>query len=151
MIASVLLVLVLCFSATGCIQKDTQPENTIEKLQNAINNFDLDTFLSCINSKWSNQIKGFCDSTIGERGPSVSSFIALIKTIAPVLPFASGGAIDAEDSPQVDFVILRTDVSGDTAIVDLSGLFTCGNYHKPFAAIVEMQLENDVWVISGIR
>lgn len=138
MIATVLLVLALCFSATGCIQKDTQPEDTIEKLQNAINNFDLDTFPICIDSKWSNQIEEICDSTIGKRGPSVNSFISLIKTIAPILPFASGGAIDAEDSPQVDFVILRTDVSGDTAIVDLYGLLTCGNYQKPFAAIVEM-------------
>lgn len=68
----------------------------------------------------------------------------------PILPFVSDGAINFEDFPQVKFVVLRTNISGDTANVDLSGLLTCGDYHRPFAAIVEMRLENDVWVVTGI-
>lgn len=68
----------------------------------------------------------------------------------PVFSFVSGGTIGSEDFPQVDFVILYTDIAGDAAVVDLSGLFTCGDNHKPFAVIVEMQLKNDMWVISGI-
>lgn len=149
-VAVVLLASVLCFSAPGCAQNNPRPEDTIKRLQNAISSFDLDSFLSCIDSKWSNQIEEICDFTVGEGGPSVGSFIALIKVIVPILPFASGGAVNSEDFPQVDFAILRTDISGDTAIIDLSGLLTCGDYHEPFAATVEMQLENDMWVISGI-
>ena len=149
--AVVLLALVFCSSVSGCVQNHPRPEDTIKKLQIAINNFDLDSFLSCVDSKWSKQIEAICDFTVGEGGLSVDSFITLIKTTMPILPFASGGAIKPEDFPQVDFVILRTDISGDTAIVDLAGLLTSGDYHKPFAATVEMQLENDVWVISGIR
>lgn len=149
--AAVLLALLLCFSASGCVENNPRPEDTIKKLQTAINGFDLDSFLSCVDSKWSKQIEAICDFTVGEGGLSVDSFITLIKTMVPILPFGSGGAINPEDFPQVDFVILRTDISGDTAIVDLAGILTCGDYHNPFTATVEMQLENDVWVISGIR
>lgn len=147
----VLIVSVLCFSVTKFVQNNPRPENTIIKLQSAINNCDLDAFLNCIDSKWSNQIESICDFTVRERKSSVSSFIALIKTIMPILPFSSVGTIDPEDFPQVDFVILRTDIAGDAAVVDLSGLLTCGDYHKPFATTVEMRLRNNMWIISGIR
>lgn len=109
------------------------------------------TLFCCIDSKWSSQIETICDFTMGEGGPSVSSFMSRIKAAVPILPFASGGAIDPKDFPQVDFTILRTEISGDTAIIVLSGLFTCGDCHKLFAATVEMRLENDVWVIFDIR
>lgn len=150
-IAAILLASVLCSSTIGCVQNNRRPENTINKLQDAINNLDLDVFLDCIDSKWSNQVKAICDFTAVEGGPSVGSLISFVKVVVPVLPFMSGGTIYSEDFPQVNFVILHTDISGDTAIVGLSGLLTCGECHKPFAATVEMQLENDVWVISGIR
>ena len=150
-IAVVFLFFVLCSSVAGCVQNNPRPENTINKLQDAINSFDVDAFLSCIDSKWSNQVEAICDFTVGEGGLSVGSFISLIKAIMPIFPFVSGDAINPENLPQVDFIILRTDISGDTAIIDLSGLLTCGDYHKPFATTVEMQLENDAWVISGIR
>lgn len=78
-IITVLLALMLCFSATGCAQNDPRPEDTIRKLQNAINNFDLDAFLGCIDSKRSNQIVAICDFTVRDGGPSVSSFIAFIS------------------------------------------------------------------------
>lgn len=68
----------------------------------------------------------------------------------PILPFSSVGTIDPEDFPQVDFVILCTDIAGDTAVVDLSGLLTYGNHHKSFATTVEMRLRNNIWTISGI-
>lgn len=147
----VLFACVLYFSGTGCVQNNPRPEDTIYKLQDAVNSFDLDAFLSCIDSRRSDQIKAILDLTVGEGGSSVGSLIELTKVIVPILSFVSGGKINIEDLPQVDFVILRTDIFGDMAIVDLSGLLTCGEYHKPFAVTVEMQLENDVWVISGIR
>ena len=150
-IAVVFLASVRCSSVTGCVQNNPRPENTIEEFQNAINNFDLDASFGCIDSKWSSQIEAICDFTVGEGEPSVSSFMSLINAAVPILPFASGGAIDPKDFPQVDFTILRTEISGDTASIVLSGLFTCGDCHKPFAATVEMQLKNGVWVIFGIR
>lgn len=59
-----LIVSVLYFFVTEYVQNNPRPENTIVKLQSAINNCDLDTFLSCIDSKWSNQVESIYDFTV---------------------------------------------------------------------------------------
>lgn len=37
------------------------------------------------------------------------------------------------------------------AVLALSGILVWGEYTKPFAATVDMVLQNEVWVVSGIR
>lgn len=149
-IVVLLIACVLCSLVAGCTAQKPQPEDTIKVLQESINHFDVDRFLTCIDSAWANRIESFLSLTMSEDGMSVESFIDLIKKVMPVLPFVSKGAISSDDLPQVAFTVLKTDISGDTATVVLSGIMTWGAHTKPFAATVDMKIENESWVICGI-
>lgn len=145
-----LIVSVLCSLFSGCAERTPQPEDTINLLQDAVNGFDVDGLLRCVDSKWAGRIETLLSLTAGEDGISVGTYITLVKTVMPVLPLATDGAIDPDDFPEVAFTVLKTDISGDTAAVALSGILTWGAYTKPFAATVAMKLENDMWVVCGI-
>ena len=145
-----LIAAVMCSLFAGCAEKNPQPEDTISLLQVAINKFDVDGFLQCIDSEWATQVESLLALTVGEDGISVGSFITLVKTVMPILPFVTDGAINPDDLPEVEFTVLKTDISDKTAIVALSGILTWGEYTKPFAATVDMKLENDVWVVCGV-
>lgn len=149
--ALLLIAAVLCYLFAGCYEKKPQPEDTISLLQNAINKFDVDGLLQCIDSEWVSQIETYLALRVGENGISVESFIALVKTVMPILPFASDGVVNSDDLPEVEFTVLKTEISGNTATVALSGILTWGEYTKPFAATVDMKLENDIWVVCGVR
>lgn len=150
MAALFLIAAVLCSLFAGCAEKKPQPEDTISLLQDAINKFDVDGLLQCIDSEWASQIESLLALTAGEDGISVGAFITLVKTVMPILPFVSDGAINPDDFPEVEFTVLKTDISDDTATVALSGILTWGEYTKPFAATVDMKLENDAWVVCGV-
>lgn len=149
-VALFLIAAVLCSLLAGCTEKKPKPEDTISQLQDAINKFDVDGLLQCIDSEWASQIEPILSLTIGENGISVGSFITLVKTVMPILPFVSDRAINPDDLPEVVFNVLMTDISDNTATVALSGILTWGEYTKPFAATVDMKLENDVWVVCGV-
>ena len=140
----------LCSLLGGCGEKKPQPEDTIFALQEAINNFDVDGLLMCIDSEWAIRVEKLLSLSVGKEGLSVENFITLVKKVMPILPFVSKGAVEADDLPQVEFTILSTDITIDTATVALSGLMTWGEYTKPFAATVEMKIENNMWVVCGI-
>ena len=60
---------------------------------------------------------------------------------------SAGNALERELS---DVLFIKTDISDDAATVALSGVLTWGEYTKPFAATLDMKLENDVWVVCGV-
>lgn len=146
-----LAVAMLCFLFVRCTDNKPQPEDTIFLLQDAINDFDVEGILKCIDSEWADQVESLLSLTVGEDGISVGDFITLVKTIIPILPFVSDGTINPDDLPEVEFSVLKTDISDSTTTVALSGILTWGEYTKPFAATVDMKLENDVWVLCGVR
>lgn len=146
-----LLVAVVCSLFSGCSDKAPKPEDTIQALQKSINSFDVDGILACIDSEWASQVEKVLAFSVGEKGMSVGSYITLLKTIMPVLPFVTDGAIDPDKLPEVEFTVLKTDISDETAVVALSGILVWGEYTKPFAATVDMEIQNEVWVVCGIR
>lgn len=146
-----LLLAVVCSLFSGCSDKAPKPEDTIQALQKSINSFDVDGILACIDSEWASQVEKVLSFTIGDKGMSLGSYITLLKTVMPVLPFVTDGAIDPDKLPEVEFTVLKTDISNETAVVALSGILVWGEYTKPFAATVDMVLQNEVWVVSGIR
>lgn len=149
---SIILLIAIVFSVlSGCSEKGPKPEDTTQKLQEAINSFDVEGILSCIDSEWASQVEKVLLFSIGEKGMSVGSYITLLKTIMPVLPFMTDGAIDPDNFPQVEFTILKTDISEESAVVALSGILVWKEYTKPFAATIDMELQNETWVICGIR
>ena len=150
-VALFLITAVMCSLLVGCTEKEPKPEDTISQLQDAINKFDVDGLLQCIDGEWASQIESLLALTVGEHGISVGSFITMVKTVMPILPFASDGAINPDDLPEVEFTVLKTELSNNTATVALSGILTWGEYTKPFAATVDMKLENNVWVVCGVR
>lgn len=145
-----LIAAVLCSILAGCAPKKPQPEDTISLLQDAINKFDVDGLLQCIDGEWATKIESLLALTVGKDRISVGSFITLVKTVMPILPFVSDGAINPNDLPEVEFTVLKTDIFDNTATVALSGILTWGEYTKPFAATVDMKLENNVWVVCGV-
>lgn len=150
-IALLLVATVLCSLFAGCTEKDPQPEDAIFLLQDAINKFDVDGLLKCIDSERTGQIESLLLLTGGEDGISAGSFVTLVKTVLPILPFVSDGVVNSDDLPEVEFTVLKTEISSNTATVALSGILTWGEYTKPFAATVDMKLENDAWVVCGVR
>lgn len=149
-VAGILLIALCCTVLPSCTDKQPDPKDTIVVLQNAVNNFDIAALLSCIDSQWAGQIESLLNMTVGENGPTVNSFITLVKSIIPVLPYVTDGAIDAETLPDVAFTVLEEKINENEATLALSGLLTWGEYSKPFAATVNMKLENEIWVICGV-
>lgn len=145
-----LIAAVLCSLFGGCAEKKPHPEDTISLLQNAINKCDVDGLLQCIDSEWASQVESLLELTLGEDRMSVGSFITLVKTVMPILPFVSDGAINPDDLPEVEFAVLKADISDNTATVVLSGILTWGEYAKPFGATVDMKLENNAWVMCSV-
>lgn len=146
-----LLITVCCVALAIFVNKPPDPQNTIDAFQNAVNDFDIDAFLGCIDSQWANQIESLLNTSIGVDGLTANSFITLVKTVMPVLPYVTDGGIDADDFPKISLVIQEETISDDEAEVVLSGVITWGKYHKPFGATVNMKIENKNWVICGIR
>lgn len=146
-----LLVAVVCSLFFGCSNKASKPEDTIQALQKSINSFDVDGMLVCMDSKWASRVEKVLLFSVGEKGMSVDSYITLLETIMPVLPFVTDGAIDPDKLPEVEFTVLKTDIPNETAVVALSGILVWGEYTKPFAVTVDMELQNEVWVVCGIR
>ncbi|MBQ1931760.1 MAG: hypothetical protein II347_06390 [Lachnospiraceae bacterium] len=109
----------LCSLLGGCGEKKPQPEDTIFALQEAINNLDVDGLLMCIDSEWAIRVEKLLSLSVGKEGLSVENFITLVKKVMPILPFVSKGAVDADDLPQVEFTILSTDITIDTATVSI--------------------------------
>lgn len=143
-----LLVAYICLMTAGCSDKQPSPEDTIFALQDAINNFDADTLLNCIHSKWANQIRlllGFLNEDANYP------FLAIAKAVVPALPLLTDGAIPTDSTPNVVFTILQTEIEGDEATVSLSGTLTWGEYEETFPSTVTLQIEEDIWVITGIR
>lgn len=145
-----LIAAILCSLFSGCAEQKSQPADTISLLQDAINKSDIDGLLQCVDSEWASQIESILSLTVGEDGIPVGAFITLAKTVMPILPFVSDGAINPKNSPKVEFTVLKTDIFDHTATVVLSGILIWGEYTKPFAATVDMKLENDVWVVCGV-
>lgn len=138
-----LLVAVVCSLFSGCSDKAPKPEDTIQALQKSINSFDVDGILTCIDSEWASQVEKVLSFSVGEKGMSVGSYITL-KTIMPVLPFVTDGAIDPDKLLEVEFTVLKTDISNETAVVAPSGILVWGEHIKPSAATVDMELQNEV-------
>ena len=149
-VAVILLIAVCCTVLPSCANKQPDPKDTIVAFQNAVNNYDIAALLGCIDSQWVGQIETLLNMTIGEKGIMVDSFIRLAKLIMPVLPYVTDGAIDAETLPKVAFTVLEEKINENEATLALSGLLTWGEYSKPFAATVNMKLENEIWVIYGV-
>ena len=145
-----LIAAMICSLLTGCAEKKPQPEDTISRIQDAINKFDVDGIQRCIDSEWAGRIEVLLAFTPGEEGRSIGTFIKLVRKIMPMIPFLSDGAIDSNDMPQVAFSVLKTEMSGSNATVVLSGTLTFGEHTKTFSATVEMKLENDTWVVCGV-
>ena len=150
-VALFLIVICICSLFSGCADKSPQPEDTILSLQKAINSFDVDGILACIDDEWAEQVEKVLDFTVGEKGLPIESYISLLKTIMPVLPFVTDGKIDPDKLPEVEFTVLKTDISDETAVAALSGILVWGDYTKPFAATVDMEIQNEIWVICGVR
>lgn len=145
------LVAVVCSPLSGCSNKAPKPEDTIQALQKSINSFDMDGILACIDSEWASQVEKVLLFSVGEKGVSVGSYITLLRTIMPVLPYVTDGAIDSDKLPEVEFTVLKTDISDETAVVALAGILVWEEHTKPFAATIDMELQNEVWVVCGIR
>lgn len=146
-VAVILLIAVCCTVLPSCANKQPDPKDTIVVLQNAVNNYDIAALFSCIDSQWAGQIESLLNMTVGENGPTVNSFITLVKSIIPVLPYVTDGAIDSATLPEVAFTVLEEKINENEATLALSGLLIWGEYSKPFAATVNMKLENEIWVI----
>ena len=146
-----LLAAVVCSLFVGCSDKSPKPEDTIEMLEKSINNFDVDGIMACIDEDWASQVDKVLSFSVGEKGMSIGSYITLLKTLMPVLPFVTDGAIDPDKLPEVEFTILKTDITDETAVVALSGILVWGEFTKPFAATVDMELQNEAWVVCSIR
>ena len=82
---------------------------------------------------------------------SIASYITPLKTVMPALPFVTDGAIDPDKLPKVEFTILKTDIADESAVVDLSGVLIWGEFSKPFAATIDMEMQNETWVVCSIR
>lgn len=140
----------LCTFFVGCAQKAPQPADTIYQLQKSINKFDIDGILQCISQEWENQLEPVLSFTVGKNGISIKDFLTVVKTILPILPFIGDVSITANDFPNVEFTILKTAISGDNATVMLAGILSLSGYEGPFAATIEMKLEDGVWVVCGV-
>ena len=145
-----LIATVLCSLFACSTDNRPQPEDTIYTLEDAINSLDIDTLLKCIDSKWSSRIEAMLSFPIGEDGMSVRSFIAIVKTILPIIPFIRDDLISPEDIPMVKFTILNTDIHEDSATLALAGILIRDDHTIPFATNIEMKLENNMWVVCGI-
>ena len=111
----------------------------------------MDGILACIDSEWASQVEKVLLFSVGETGVSVGSYITILRTIMPVLPYVTDGAIDPDKLPEVEFTVLKTDISNETAVVALAGILVWEEHTKPFAATIDMELQNEVWVVCGIR
>ena len=118
-----LLAAVVCSLFAGCSDKSPKPEDTIEMLEKSINNFDVDGIMACIDEDWASQVDKVLSFSVGEKGMSIGSYITLLKT----------------------------DITDETAVVALSGILVWGEFTKPFAATVDMELQNETWVVCSIR
>lgn len=147
----ILLFSIVILILVGCADRGPSPEDTIFALQEAINHFDTEALLACINDDWAESACTVLEFTIGDTNISASSFFAVAKTIMPMLPLLTDGAINKDDIPSVSFTILQSDIEENEATIALSGLLTWGKITEPFAATVTLQLENDEWVIIGVR
>lgn len=146
-----LLAAVVCSLFAGCSNKLPKPEDTIVMLEKSINSFDIDGIISCIDEDWVAQVNQVLSFPVGEKGISIDSYITLLKTVMPVFPFVTDGAIDPDKLPEVEFTILKTDIVDEFAVVALSGILAWGEYTKPFVATVDMEFQNKKWVVCGIR
>lgn len=145
-----LLVAMVCTLLCGCAPNTPDPRETMMTFQTAFNSFDLEGMLNCIDSQWADQVNALLSYTVGENGIAVGTFTQGLKSMMPFLSIISGGSLRVEDLPKIDLTILKANVDGNTAAVMCSGIFSCGDLSEPFAATVEMKLENGNWVICGI-
>ena len=145
-----LLTAVMLAILSGCATKSNRPEDTITHLQDAINTFDTNKLLQYVDNAWDGRIEAILSCAICKEGASVGSILTMVKNIMPILPATSDGAVSLDDLPQVELTVLKTDIAEETAVVDVSGILIWGEYTKPFTATVEMELENDVWVVCGV-
>ena len=145
-----LLAALICSVFAGCAGKQPRPEDTISRLQEAINQFDVEGFLQCIESRRAQQLEALLSFAPGETGISAKSFFTMIKTMIPILPFVNKGALTSGDLPKVAFTVQKTEISGSSAAAALSGILTWGEYAKSFSVTVEMKLEDDAWVVCGV-
>ena len=149
-VAVIFLIAICCTILPSCADKQPDPKDTIIAFQNAVNSFDITALLNCIDSQWVGQMESLLNMTVGGNGITVNSFIMLAKSIMPVLPYVTDGAIDAQALPEVAFTVLEEKINENEAALAVSGLLTWGEYSKPFAATVNMKLENKIWVICGV-
>ncbi len=149
-ISLILLLGVLCSLLCGCFG-GPKPEQTVAKLEKALNQLDTKAFLDCLSSEWAQQVEFLLTLTVGSSEMDVSSFLNLAKLVMPALPYLSDGAIGKEDIPKLTLKVLDQQVHEDTAVVDVSGKLNWGEISEPFAMTFDMKLENDVWVICGIH
>lgn len=118
--------------------------------QTAFNSFDLEGMLNCIDSQWADQVNALLSYMVGENGIAAGTFTQGLKLMMPFLPIISGGSLRVEDLPKIDLTVLKVNIDGDTAAVMCAGIFFYGDLSEPFAATVEMKLENGNWVICGV-
>ncbi len=147
----ILICAILMLAFGGCSDKERLPEDTIFALQDAINHFDIEALLSCINDDWARSARTALEYTIGDTNISASSFFTVAKTIIPMLPLLTEGSINKDDIPSVSFTILQNNAEENEATIVLSGLLTWGKITEPFVATVTLQLENNEWVITGVH
>lgn len=149
--AMILVVALFSSLFSGCSKKSPSPGDTIDALENAINSVDGEAFLSCLDSTWAKQLAPILALSVGENGVSVEGFLSAVKSVLPILPFISKGTIQAKDLPKIELTVDQIEQNEENAEVSVSGVLSLAGFSKSFSVIVQMRIENDAWVICGLK
>lgn len=136
--------------AAGTPEPEPSPEDTVAALEQALNAADPEAVLECLSSDLVSRIQPMLALCVGDNGTSVSSLLGMLRQMMPMLPAISGGAFDADDLPRIALTAEQTEQDGDEAKVCVTGVLSCGDLSQSFSAELQMQLEEEIWVITGI-
>lgn len=150
MILTLALALTLFSGCSGKNAAGATPEDTVAALEEALNTADTEGVLACLSSDLSSRVQALLTLAGIEEEPSAGRLLTLLRLLVPMLPGLSGGAIEADDLPQVRLTPEEVLQEEHHAEVTVAGQLLCGDLTIPFSITLTMEPEEDIWVITGI-
>lgn len=139
--------IIAMLSCCGCsLFKEALPEETIEDLEDAVNEMDLQAMLDCIDSgaisaaaKGADLIMNITGKVTGlDLGISMEDLLAML----PIFQVFIDSNEDMNDMPQVDFTVTETYIKGEKATV----YFTEVNSGEE--CVLNMKKKKGKWLIT---
>lgn len=144
------IVSLVCSLICGCMKRHPTPEQTVEELQIALNSYDIEGTLNCISNDHVQLLSTLLSVSVSEDNINSQKCLDFLKVVLPALPMISGGSILEDALPMVELEVLHSEIDGDYAKTNVSGIVTLGEKRYPFETTLDMKLEEERWVICGL-